>query len=272
MSRGKMKKFKEYIKKSVDKKDPILITAEPVHGSHAKKRKTKKTPRVVKEESKVTMSKWLMQHDNHHLGPSHIDVDKKLHDHHWDEHGDYFKKAMHAYTEDSNEINKYLIAHASGKKITDNKYDRMDHETREKHVKNLDAHLNNPHNALKHDLHVYHGTTSWNPGHEAAKHPEGHIRIPTYVSTSIHKHVAHNFGTKDDYGEGDEMTESRRHVLHVHLKEGDPGKYIGNNTSVDRNEHEFLLPRNKVYKVHPKPTKLSDGTHVWHAEMLKDHK
>jgi hypothetical protein len=64
-------------------------------------------------------------------------------------------------------------------------------------------------------------------------------------------------------------------VLHIHLKKGQRGLYVGEHSAVG-NEHEYLLPRHTTLKVHPTPTILPPGSHfsnmepihVWHAHVV----
>ena len=252
-----MRKFKDFIRKK--KIEPILITAIPVHGKHAKTKKPMK--KSLKESHDISTHTWYQHGDNDHLGNSIHEVDAKLHhnDQKWLDHGPTFHKHMQHYTEDSSSLNTPLIHHArDGKALYADKHDAINH---------LQNHLHS--HSLDHDLHVYHGTYSWHPGNEASKHPERKVKLPTFVSSSINKETAHGFASRDDYGEGDDIPASKRHVLHIHLKKGDPGMYIGRRSSVAKNEHEYVIPHSTVFKIHPKPTKLTDGTHVWHAHV--DH-
>lgn len=263
-----MKRFKEY------KQKPIVIKAAPVHGCHATKALNESSP-IVPVQATIPHV-WYEKHDNDHIASNVNGVNDKLKTHINNDH-------LSDYTHYSRDTNLELIHKAAGKPsiFDDEDYFHKDereikkakfHET----VKGLD-HLIDNHKPLEHDLHVYHGTQQWHPGKEAAKHSDGHVHLPGYTSTSISKDRANYFS-----GRGAPWAEEKAgsHILHIHLKKGQKGVYVGHNTSADENEHEFLLPRGTTLKIHPKPIKLTnyhkDGAgklhprhvHVWHAEPV----
>jgi hypothetical protein len=128
----------------------------------------------------------------------------------------------------------------------------------EENVKRLDKALNKP---VGHELTVFHGTKNWHPGQEAAKHPEGHIMLPAYTSTSIKQQTAAGFASPIH------TSKTRGHVLKIHLKPDDKGVYLGSNSSFD-NEKEMLLPRKTVLKIHKTPEVYHD--HEPHEEWDND--
>jgi hypothetical protein len=105
----------------------------------------------------------------------------------------------------------------------------------------------------------------------AAKDPEGKLHLPAYTSTSTSKATALNFATDHPDSKG----KRHNHILHIHLKPGQKGHYIGDQ-GYHGNEYEFLLPRNTTLKVHPKPQSFPAGSHhlndypvhVWHAHVV----
>lgn len=258
-----MKRFREFTKKK--SADPTLILFDPIHGAHAA---VGDKPTVVfaqpvhgkhsklKEET-VKTADWLSTHDNDHLGKDHNEVHNKL-----NMSKDKFKaheghEGVYNYTVGSHHINGELIHQAkhSDSSLFDHKPDYKD--TVHGHIKNIDKALSKSH--LEHDVHVYHGTDKWHPGHEAAKNKDNKVKLPAYTSTSIHKDIAHGF-IEEPHKNG--------HVLHIHMKKGQKAMYVGSNSEHD--EKEMLLPRNTTLKIHPHPTKLGDGTHVWHAHVTDD--
>lgn len=124
----------------------------------------------------------------------------------------------------------------------------------EKNVKHLDKALNN---RVGHELTVFHGTKNWHPGQEAAKHPDGHIMLPAYTSTSIHPNTAASFSSPVH------TSKNKGHILKIHMSPEDKGVYLGDNSSFD-NEKELLLPRKTVLKIHKTPEVYH--THEHHEE------
>ena len=130
-------------------------------------------------------------------------------------------------------------------------------------IKGIDSALKR--SKLKDDVHVYHGTNGvFNPGTEAAKHPEGHIKLPAYTSTSISRGIGVSFAQPDS---SRDIEERSSHVIHIHMKKGQHGMYVGSNSKFPR-EREMILPRNTVLKVHPVPTELENNIKVWHAHIV----
>ena len=125
-------------------------------------------------------------------------------------------------------------------------------------VEHLDKVTRNP---IGHDLHVYSGI-----GFDPREHvnSSGHLHLPSYTSTSHSKETAHWFAHSDV--ERDREEKPTKHILHIHLNPSDHAAHVSQHSG-SPNEHETILPRNTTLKVHPKPTVLSDGTHVWHAQV-----
>lgn len=279
-----MKKFKQFIDAlpvhGKHSKEPVsvdgVILVAPMHGKHSRPPKEEK----VNEEYKNQYSLSPEGHEHH------IDFGNKNYNDHLGEHvGDVHKVLdlpSHKYTENphhpalsnysvsSYELNGGLINNAAGRS---NKWDHTSYDSPEvketknrrkkrfeEQVRNLDDSFNHPHAVLKHDLHVFHGTSRFNPGAEAAKNG-GRITLPAFTSTSINARNALDFA---DAGQS-----HNSHVIHIHMKKGQRAHYLGSNSAVPE-EQEALLPRNTTLRIHPTPTILHSGsagklTHVWHG-------
>jgi hypothetical protein len=122
----------------------------------------------------------------------------------------------------------------------------------------LDQALNKP---LTHHLNVMSGVR-FNPGEASSQHPDGHLHLPAYTSTSIHPKVAHDFS---------EYRAEGMHHLNIHLKPGDKGAYVAHHADTSPEEREFILPRKTTLKVDPTPDIHVDQDgikqHVWHATV-----
>lgn len=279
-----MRRFREYMSEAKKSSKPTVILAEPVHGGHAKPPRSRKATVVFAQPVHGKHSKlkeatgihgphkvmdereWENHHDNHHLGEHPDAVHDKLNMSHdkWKEHPDH--DHVFKYTQSSATLNHNLIQHASGQDPFRHEDHHTEHDKEwtdsqklkhEHHVAGLDNALK--HSKLEHDVHVYHGTYRWHPGEEAAKNSQNKVKLPAYTSTSIEKEKARGFA-----GRGDSS-----HVLHIHMKKGQHGMYVGSHSDF-AHEREMILPRNTTLKIHPHPTKLSDGTHVWHAHVTDD--
>jgi len=155
---------------------------------------------------------------------------------------------------DSAVINKKLIDDHYGKKPDSS--GSLPKEYIEKAIKHLDKITS--HN-IRRQLHVYSGL-----GFDPSQHvdSQGHLRMPAFTSVTHDKNVAHKFAQINH----EEGRTQAKHILHIHLKSYDRATHISGHAFVP-DEHESILPRNTTLKVHPIPTILSDGTHVWHAHV-----
>lgn len=195
---------------------------------------------------------WYDHHDNDHIG-SHMG---EVHDHlvKHDKTVDSDKVHVRAYTHDSQWTNKGLHEHhVEGTKPAS--------QIGGVEIAHLDKAL--ARNKLKQPLHVYSGVR-WHPGNVSSKHPEGHIHLPAYTSTSLDKETAHMFAENSHSPDGD------RHVIHFHVPKGHTGKYV-DHVSGNRGENEFLLPRGTNWKIHPKADSYQHDDHVlhvWHAHPV----
>ena len=266
-------------------KEPVshngVILVDPVHGKHSRPTSEDKGHKV-NEAYQNQYSKSPEGHEhfidfgnknyNDHLGEHVADVHKKLDlpSHKYEENPHH--AALSRYSVSSYHLNNGLINRAAGRSnVWDHaKYDTAEEkqsknkrkERFENDVKDLDNSFKHPHARLQHDLHVFHGTTRFNPGEEAAKNG-GKITLPGYTSTSI------NASNALDFAEAGQSHNS--HVIHIHLKKGQKAHYLGSNSAVPE-EQEALLPRNTTLRVHPKPTILHSGTkgkltHIWHGHI-----
>ena len=283
-----MKKFKQFIDAQPvhgkHSKEPVsvdgVILVNPMHGKHSRPPSENKGQKKIDEEYKNQYSLSPEGHEHHidfgnknyndHLGEHVSDVHKKIDLPRESYHQNPHHSALTNYSVSSYETNNALINNAAGRsnKWDHSKYDSEEDRVRktnrkkrfEEHVKNLDDSFNHPHATLQHDLHVFHGTSRFNPGAEAAKNG-GRITLPAFTSTSINAKNALDFA-----GAGDS---NNAHVIHIHLKKGQKAHYLGSNSEVPE-EQEALLPRNTTLRIHPKPTILHAGsggnlTHVWHG-------
>ncbi len=242
---------------------PVVVDS---HGSHAqgetpkKKRVDEKLAEPIKDKHE-SLWEWKHADENGHIGDLHK-VDEKLTEKYRSEHhSPDHKKAIKKYTENSQRLNRHLLDHHKAGTEPGDTFENH-------HMGHLDDVVHE--RTLNHDLHVYSGV-GFHPGEESAKDPEGKLHLPAYSSTSINKTTALNFATE----RFDSAGKRHNHILHIHLKPGQKGHYIGERGS-HGNEHEFLLPRNTTLKVHPKPESFPAGSHhlndypvhIWHAHVV----
>lgn len=248
------------------------------HGGHSKPDKKrakddKKEPKkVVKEATQKT--EWDEVHDNGHLGDNVNQVHKKLMDDYGDRKPSHHA-AIHAYTKSSNHLNstlyeKHIFDEPVPNKINAHQYNQPGDHVHDIHT--LDSAL--AHKPLEHHLHVYSGL-SFDPNEIADKHPDRHIHLPAYTSTSIDKKVATNFAANYKHDSSNKTHPlSTGHVLHISLPKGHHGSYVGSD-SMFTHEKEFTMSRNTTLHIHPTPTDhetvYGDKIKVWHATPV-EHK
>lgn len=214
-----------------------------------------KGTRTPLAEKQSRGEEWESHNDNSHLGSDVHAVHKHLIAQ--DKTTDADKPHIRKYTEESRHLNTSLFKnHLNGEK---HERHQNGHDT-----KALDSAVHR--NKLGHDLHVYSGT-SFNPDHMAKKHADRHIHLAAYTSTTIHKGIAKEFADSGD---------EHMHVLHIHLKKGQKGKYVAHHSPGNADEHEFVLPRHTTLKVHPEPSIHHDSYgskyHVWKAHVVEGKK
>jgi hypothetical protein len=235
------------------------IAPSPVHFrmgyDSIDKRKSKHLKSSLKEEtSPVKTEDWLGKNEN--AGRSVHKITKELLDDADPISKEHAETLRYYSGPDSAVINKKLIDDHYGKKPDSSGSRSLPKEYIEKTVKHLDKITS--HN-IRRQLHVYSGL-----GFDPSKHvdSQGHLHMPAFTSVTHDKNVAHEFA-ETHHKEG--RTQAK-HILHIHLKSYDRATHISGHAFVP-DEHESILPRNTILKVHPVPTMLSDGTHVWHAQV-----
>jgi hypothetical protein len=198
------------------------------------------------------LSDWHEEYDNSHIGHG-----GEVHDHlvKHDKGTEADNSVVNDYTRDSSGLNRHLYnSHVDGEKHSESAGGI--------NVKAMDKAVGKT--KLKHDMSTYSGT-SFNPGKLAKAHPEGHLHLPAFTSTSLDKETAHGFATGDE--------NEHKHVIHFHLKQGQAIKYAEPH-SENSGEHEVILPRNTTWKLHPRPDTYEDHfgqpTKVWHAHPVEN--
>ena len=144
-------------------------------------------------------------------------------------------------------------------------------------VKGLDSILNR--SKAPRNLTVFHGinvpsSEKFNPGEVASQHPERHIRMPAYISTTVDPHIASAFA-KPEKWDGNKKTPATTHMLRIHIKRGQKGyRYVGDRSAIN-GEREGILKRDSVLKISEHPTVVHHAEtggqiHVWDAHVV-DH-
>ena len=289
------KRFKEFI---ASKKAPVPIADYyPSHGSHSQEKApvADYTPshgkHSIKEEAKeIDHWDFLRQNPNKKIHPDNQGVHEKLNPskEKWNKLKPDEREAVKQYTGSSFASNKELIDSAHGRpsnfdhdpnddQVTKNWKDGL----KEKHAKitkGLDSLLNRAKTPA--NLTVLHGinatsSKNFNPGEVAGQHPERHIRMPSYISTTVDPRTATEFAkpvTRDEHGK---KNTANTHILRIHLKRGQSGfKYVGDRSML-AGENEGILKRDSVLKVGEHPTIVhhtSGGKiHVWDAHVVDAH-
>ena len=245
-----MKTFREWLKQI----PPIVVNVVPVHGTHATPHDVNNGPvRVGVIPTHGSHSSRLTEN----LEPTDAEY-KKVSD---DANRRHTKGtalhhvAVRSYTQKSYPINSSLLR------------GHFDDDGRQQTAKDLDHETEKEYG---HEHTLYHGCgRDFNPGKFASKHPERHIKLPAFTSTSVNKKMATGFAD----------TGYVRHILHIHMKATDKGHPILHRSSIG-NEHEVLLPRNTVLKVRPHSDKerIPNGElnhiiyHHWHADIVSQHR
>lgn len=293
-----MKKFKEFITSImpdspmaaavVDKlpihgrhsKIPaVIVDALPIHGSHA--RSSNEIQEALEKDISVGDFKSI-----HSLSPkawNGLKTSYKPKAEHDD--GDVHD-SIRSYT-DNSRINNELLRHATGRNSLFRSKSHEDYNSKagykvykspeqfdnqRKTVIRQRDHLDHAisQNRLKRDAIVYHGT-GFHPDEFASRHPDRHIELPTYVSTSASRAVATNFA---QLATGNDVS----HVLRIRLPKGhtalpilNRSEYAGGLTA-KKAEHEILLPRNSRFKISAQPVHTSRSAgkiiHYWDAHPV----
>jgi hypothetical protein len=289
-----MIQIKRFIEKAKFNKGTI-IDAMPVHGEHSKPSKSKLIDKIPVHGAHSKPNKKLKednQHDsiypvdsqgnehikdftrrnyNDHIGNDTFEVHHAINLPHVEFSDNPQSHALKKYSSNSHDTNRELINNATGKRSTfahrtyDTPQDKIHRDEQLKyhndHVESLDKSFAHPNAVLKQDLHVFHGTSRFNPGEEAKK-GGGRITFPAYTSTSIDPKIAADFAGNN----------SDSHIIHIHLKKGQRAHYLGTNSNYDH-EKEVMLPRNSTVQINPIPTVVHNGygegkTHIWHGHVV----
>lgn len=250
-----MKSFKEYIKEE----NTIGSIPFPIHFKYVNKN-TGTIPSainfkyVVKEAAKKSKntgySGWLKTNDNSHFTKKDPrDISDILHkdNNFTPEH----KKELYNYVDNSNALNKKLIKN-KGRVIGSDK----------KMADNLDAAIDK--NPIKHDLHVYSGA-----GFDPREHiKNGKMHSPAYLSTTHFKSMADEFA----YSAASNKDQHENHIIHIHLKKGDPATHISKLNPDYEHEHETLIKRGVTLKHHGTESHTNDEGdtfHIHHMSIIK---
>jgi hypothetical protein len=202
-------------------------------------------------------SQWVAQRHNDHIAPDYQGVHNALHARYPYEAAPNHPH-VYSFTMGSKDLNEELLAHYNNGTTPPNYI--AGH-----HLPSLDQSMG--HHKLKHKLDVYSGVT-FHPGKLASAN-EDHIHFPNYLSTTLSKHTAASFTEPLKH---DGVT--ARHILHLHLKKGQQGLYVGKHSSHDQ-EYEYILHRNQTFKINPKPEIIAppEGFHthtfIWHGDPVK---
>ena len=179
----------------------------------------------------------------------------------WEKHADLSKqfkfdpqqkKQIKKYAGSSFPTNSALIGHHHFGESAD---DKTIHGI---HIPTLDSVVNNP---IGRELTVHSGL-GFDPRNQMDS--QGRLHFPAYTSTSLSKHVANDFAS----GDADSPRASEQsHTLKLSLKPNNRGAYIGDHGN--KEEREFLLPRNTTVKIH-KSEQNTDGSWTHHATVEDD--
>lgn len=215
-------------------------------------------------------SEFFSKNANNHIGETVDDVHAKLQKHVGDRGGDHMK-AIKKYTKDSHLLNTTLYqSHNLGAKVPstvkvkDNASDKAVDNVHD--VSKLDDAIKA--HPVPAKLHVYTGV-GFHPGSIAAQHPERHIHLPAYTSSSIDPQIASQFAIHSQHHVGSKHA----HMLHIELQKGHNATFVGEH-STHTAEKEVLLGRHTRVQIHPEPEihKNAQGNkvHVWKAKIV-DH-
>jgi hypothetical protein len=261
----------------------VMVTSKPVHGSHSRQDLKEEflaealpadvTTKNFRDAHRPTDKEWKALNTSYK--PQHEDDDGNVH------------KSIVAYTENSNinhqllnavtnkpnvlnmtheEYNNHPQTKRQGKTIRDESAFNEVKKVRNTQVSHLDHAIQS--NRLKREAVVYHGT-GFHPNEFASQHPNRHIELPTYVSTSASRKIAQQFSEPSTYDAG--------HVLRIRLPKGHPALPILDRStyapgSGNEAEHEVLLPRNSRFRISEHPIHTVNTkkgkVHIWDAEPV----
>jgi hypothetical protein len=292
-----MQSFKKFFEA---KKVPVPVANYyPSHGSHSNEEKKKKVPvanyypshgsHSIKEEKKEISHDELISHNpNSKIHPDVDGVHEKLNPSKstWNESlKPHEREAVRLYTKGSHSTNKELIDISQNKPSNFQRKSYDDKWTKEwkikaktkygKIVPGLDSLLNR--SKVPRNLTVFHGinaasSRNFNPGELASQHPERHINIPSYISTSISPSLSASFAHPEEY-RGFDKKPTTTHMLRINLKRGQKGYRYAGDRSEEPEEREGILKRNSVLKIAEHPIvvhhpETGGKIHVWDAHLV----
>jgi hypothetical protein len=293
-----LKTFKQFLKAKTAKVP--IADYYPSHGAHSQEKKkvpvADYTPshgkhsvqEAIKLPQTMTHSEFTSHNPNSkihpsvsgvhdHLQPSEEKWEKALKPHE--------REAVQDYTGSSVSSNRELIDTAHGRPSNYDHHPDDDTWTKdwknnnkvrhEKLIKGLDSVLNR--SKVPRNLTVYHGINAassekFNPGEVASQHPDRHVRMPAYLSTTVDPHIASAFA-KPERWEGFDKKPATTHILRINLKRGQKGyRYVGNRSAI-AGEREGILKRDSVLKIAEHPTVVHHSEtggkiHVWDAHVV----
>jgi hypothetical protein len=292
-----MQTFKQFLEA---KKVPVPVADYyPNHGSHAQEKKKVPVADYTPSHGKHSMKEETQKEMSHEEFVSH-NPNSKIHPRVSGVHAlidapeDKYKRSLKThekdavgeYTGSSASTNRELIDTAHGRPSNFEHHPDDDSWTtnwkngakqrHEKTMKGLDSILNR--SKVPRNLTVFHGINAvssekFNPGELASQHPERHVRMPAYLSTSIDPSISAYFAKPEKYNDKDQRVPTTTHMLRIHLKRGQKGfRYIGSNSSIS-SEREGILKRNSTLKIGEHPTvvhhpETGGQIHVWDAHVV----
>ena len=252
-------KIVKKIVKEVNRQEHAYVPDEPIHFKMGSDKKPKPLVKEAVEDNEH--QDWEKHNDNSHLGDNSQEISQKLSTYRKPYRNEIEKGHVTRYTNDSSDLNKDLLdRHFKKTKI-------LDHH--KKQIKALDRRTSSP---IGHHVSLYSGL-----GFNPANHITGKnlIRMPAYTSLTHAKRIATFFSALKQSGEQNDGDKPVRHILHVHMRPEDHADHIGD-AHDNATEHETILPRDTVLKIHDTPTTHKDANgatyKIWHAHIHKQPK
>jgi len=163
---------------------------------------------------------------------------------------------LNGYTSSSKTINSHHWKIHKGEEISPTAKEKIEYRT--SYIDSALAKHKTPH-----PLTVFSGMRS-DP--RERKDEKGIVYHPAYLSTSVNKSIAKDFGRHDD-DHGNQIS----HILRIRVPKGHPGAYV-DHFSQSAGEHEFLLPRGlKLKHVYTQEHKIGKFEKIYehHMEIVK---
>jgi len=248
---------KEIVKKI--NQEHAYVPDEPIHFKMGENKKSKPLVKEAVEDNEHR--DWEKHNDNSHLGDTSGEISQKLATYRKPYRNEIEKEHVARYTDDSEPINRDLLdRHFKKTKI-------LDHHKNQ--IKALDRRTSSP---IGHHVSLYSGL-GFNPGqHITGKNL---IRMPAYTSLTHSKPTATFFSELKHTGEQNDEGKPVHHILHVHMRPEDHADHIGD-AQYNASEHETILPRDTVLKIHGTPTTHTGRNgaiyKIWHAHVHKQPK